>query len=63
MMDTMATAQNVNRNKYDFDESFLRDLAMLHDAVSRQNEGVEFQEKIWNSWRQTCEQSLQIVLP
>ena len=45
MMDTMATAQNVNRNKYDFDESFLRDLAMLHDAVSQQNEGVEFQEK------------------
>ena len=45
MMDTMATAQNVNRNKYDFSENFLRDLAMLHDAVSQQNEGVEFQEK------------------
>ena len=45
MMDTMATAQNVNRNKYDFNENFLQDLATLHSAITEQNAGVEFREK------------------
>jgi len=43
MLETMATAQNVERGKYDFDLSTFDRLGDLHRAIRRQ-QGVEFQE-------------------
>ena len=45
MIDTMATANNVDRNKYNFDEAYLTDLARLHYHIARTNDKVSYQEK------------------
>ena len=45
MMDTMATANNVDRGKYDFSPEFLDDLSKLHFHISRQANDVTFQKQ------------------